>query len=502
MPPIGPLPASSQRLSVSKIGLPQASHSEVSAAPKSSPNGVSSSVLVGPFSTAACAALLGDFGLLSDDCGCVRGARHRQGGRAPLYRPAHPRRPAGAGCIVSNGRHLLDPAGLPASFLPANLARARWAAAARLRRPSSSAWPAVTRRPPSSRAMITVEQRRRWRLRVIVRRASTGLPVGTVTWSGIGSKPLISNLQRNAGQWVASLLQRTGGPTAEPPGGDGGRAGRRWPRTTTSPRIPIGRWPRTTRTPGSPAACRLGAAGPGQRRRRPGPSPWGHVSSRGPSCSPTTSRQLPGYNLPGAPALAGEVEFFPAVRSSGIAQEHRLRRLLRELHRRQDPAKRRRHRAPPWPGPTGSVPATGFPSTTSAVLLGTDYTQHYFNLDVDNALPPNVNYSAIRPSLAGRVPDGPQAGPGPARRPTCTSCRWARWPRRRRFPQPHHARRRGCGARVSYHLDNELDVTAGVDMRYYAHTMNAQPGDPANRLVGGAIDAHFGASMMLTYRLR
>ena len=51
-------------------------------------------------------------------------------------------------------------------------------------------------------------------------------------------------------------------------------------------------------------------------------------------------------------------------------------------------------------------------------------------------------------------------------------------------------------------LDNDLDVGIGADLRYYAHAMNAQTGDDPARLVGGAIDVHFGAHMMLTYRLR
>jgi hypothetical protein len=50
-------------------------------------------------------------------------------------------------------------------------------------------------------------------------------------------------------------------------------------------------------------------------------------------------------------------------------------------------------------------------------------------------------------------------------------------------------------------LDDELDVGLGADLRYYAHAMNAQVGDNPQRLVGGALDVHFGAHMMLTYRL-
>jgi hypothetical protein len=140
------------------------------------------------------------------------------------------------------------------------------------------------------------------------------------------------------------------------------------------------------------------------------------------------------------------------------------------------------------------------PLDTSAVLLGTDYMQHFFNLDVDNALPPNVNYSVVRPSVAGRVSMGRKLVLGLTAAYLHILSAGA-LSNADRFPNLTTLGAE-AGATVSYMLDNELDLTAGVDMRYYAHTMNAQPGDPANRLVGGAIDAHLGASVMLTYRLR
>jgi hypothetical protein len=38
------------------------------------------------------------------------------------------------------------------------------------------------------------------------------------------------------------------------------------------------------------------------------------------------------------------------------------------------------------------------------------------------------------------------------------------------------------------------------DVRYYAHSMHVQPGDPYP--VGGAIDAHVGGSLLLGYLVR
>jgi hypothetical protein len=343
---------------------------------------------------------------------------------------------------------------------------------------------------------ISVEQRRRWRLRVVVRRAANGMPVGTVTWSGIGSKPLISNLQRNAGQWVTSLLQRTGGPTAEPAGG--GRGGGD---------VPVAANDESDEDSGDSGSSAGGddetTLTSGLGRRRNVPSTW--AFSLGPRL---VSRAfvftdnfatLPGYNLPGAPALAGEVEWFPAPRSSGILKNVGLA----GFYETSIGAKTQSS-----DGSTGTTLARSYrvggryrvPVGNAAVLLGADYGQHYFNLQVNNELPPNVNYTTVRPSLGGRVPMGSKLvlgltaaylhilGVGDLAQAD-------------RFPNLTSVGAEAA-ATVSYHLDTELDLTAGADMRYYAHSMNTQPGAAANRIVGGAIDAHFGASVMLTYRLR
>jgi hypothetical protein len=342
---------------------------------------------------------------------------------------------------------------------------------------------------------MTVEQRRRWRLKVVVRRASTGMPVGTVTWSGLGSKPLISNLQRNANQWVASLLQRTGGPTAEPPGG-GGDGDRPVPMASGDDEPSDSDRPRAADDDASLSS------GTGRGRGNL-PSTW--AFSIGPRL---VSRAfvftdnvaaLPGYNLPGAPALAAEVEFYPAVRTDSIAKNFGFV----GFYETSIGAKTQRN-----DGGTGTTLARAYrvgaryriPFESSAILLGTDYMQHYFNLEVDNDLPPNVNYSAVRPSLAGRVPMGRKLMLG-LQAAYLHILSVGALSDEGRFPNLTTIGAE-AGAMLSYRLDNELDVTAGVDMRYYAHSMNADQAAPANRLVGGAIDVHFGATMMLTYRIR
>jgi hypothetical protein len=209
---------------------------------------------------------------------------------------------------------------------------------------------------------------------------------------------------------------------------------------------------------------------------------------------------LPGYNLPGAPALAGEVEFFPAAHMSGTLARNVG---FAAFYETSIGAK-----TTTADGSSGATLSRAYrlgaryrvPIASSAVLLGADYAQHYFNLTVDNALPPNVNYSAVRPSITGRVAMGPkltlgitaaylhilsvgQLGAGD-RFPNITSLGAE------------------ASAMLSYQLDNELELGVGADLRHYAHAMNVQAGDRQDRLVGGALDEHFGATMLLTYRLR
>jgi hypothetical protein len=342
---------------------------------------------------------------------------------------------------------------------------------------------------------ITID-RRRWRLRVTVRRATSGAPVGTVTWSGIGSKPLISNLNRNANQWIASLLQRTGGPTAEPP-----------------PAQPGDERPmalRSGRGGGSGAgtdeeSASLSASGePGGPRGPNSPTMWSF--SVGPRLISRAflftdnSAGLSDYSLPGAAALAGEAELYPFLRTSGP-----LRNLgAAGYYETSIGAKTQR-----GDGSTVATTARGYrvggryriPIESSAIILGTDYSQHYFNLRPDgaNPVPPNVTYTAVRPSIGGRVPMGSKMA-------LSLSAAYlhilgvGELAASDRFPRVRSAGAE-ADAVLTYMLDDELDVGLGADLRYYAHAMNAQVGDNPQRLVGGALDVHFGAHMMLTYRL-
>ena len=220
---------------------------------------------------------------------------------------------------------------------------------------------------------ITID-RRRWRLRVTVRRATSGAPVGTVTWSGIGSKPLISNLNRNANQWVASLLQRTGGPTAEPPPVQPGDRG------PMSLRSGSGGGGDSGSDDEESSLSSSGETGP----RRPNTATmWSF--SLGPRLVSRAffftdnSANLPGYNLPGAAALAGEVEFYPFLRSPGPLSNLGVA----GFYESSIGAKTQR-----GDGTTATTIARGYrfggryriPIQSSAVVLGTDYAQHYFNL--------------------------------------------------------------------------------------------------------------------------
>jgi hypothetical protein len=53
---------------------------------------------------------------------------------------------------------------------------------------------------------------------------------------------------------------------------------------------------------------------------------------------------------------------------------------------------------------------------------------------------------------------------------------------------------------VGYFFSTGIELKVVGDVRYYAHSMHVQPGDPYP--VGGAIDAHVGGSLLLGYLVR
>jgi hypothetical protein len=53
---------------------------------------------------------------------------------------------------------------------------------------------------------------------------------------------------------------------------------------------------------------------------------------------------------------------------------------------------------------------------------------------------------------------------------------------------------------VGMELDRDFELRLVADLRHYAHSMNVKQGDPL--IVGGAVDEHFGASLLINYRLR
>jgi hypothetical protein len=132
------------------------------------------------------------------------------------------------------------------------------------------------------------------------------------------------------------------------------------------------------------------------------------------------------------------------------------------------------------------------------VTVGADYAEQKFELDVAEAVPPNVDYTLLRPSLGARmeVTSGVSLGLEAAYLHILSVGGLGD---DNRFPRMSSVGAE-VGAMVGYALDSDFEVRLTADLRHYAHNMHARPGDAY--VVGGAVDEHFGASLLLNYRIR
>jgi hypothetical protein len=129
---------------------------------------------------------------------------------------------------------------------------------------------------------------------------------------------------------------------------------------------------------------------------------------------------------------------------------------------------------------------------------GFDYGQDQVTINIPDAVPPNVAYGYLSPSVSGRVNIGTKL--------TLTLSGaylhvldLGQMGANQRFPRDT-ARGGELGAAIGYALDDSFELSLVGDLRRYVHSMNTQTGD--RYLVGGAVDEHFGASMLITYRGR
>jgi hypothetical protein len=206
---------------------------------------------------------------------------------------------------------------------------------------------------------------------------------------------------------------------------------------------------------------------------------------------------LPAYRLPGAPGLASEMSFYPGARSSswlgniGLAGAFETSLGATTQSRPGAAETPTRHRAYRL-GIRARVPAT-----IATLLLGADYGEQHFVLQVPDRLSVESHYGFLRPNLAARVAVGRvsfvlSAGYLQLRETgglTASSL----------FPKAT-VRGSDVGLTMGYALDRSLEVQLGADYRRYAYTLNTEETDALR--VGGAIDEYTGLTALLTYRFR
>jgi hypothetical protein len=206
---------------------------------------------------------------------------------------------------------------------------------------------------------------------------------------------------------------------------------------------------------------------------------------------------LPGYTLPAALGAFAEAELYPgarttsAVRNFGLAGVYEASLGAKTVGRDgsgNNLTRGKSYRAGiryrmKW--------------TDSSVTLGGDYGEHSFDLQVDDVIAPNVIYELFRPSVAGRMSLGVVSlGVTVAYLHVLSIGDLGNDDR---FPRMT-AKGAEVGVMVGYELDRDFELRLGADLRHYAHSMNVKQGDAL--IVGGAVDEHFGASLLINYRLR
>ena len=206
---------------------------------------------------------------------------------------------------------------------------------------------------------------------------------------------------------------------------------------------------------------------------------------------------LPGYNLPVAGGVVAEGELYPASKSTGPVKGLGMAAMVET----SVGAKTTGRDGRPASTQTQSYrigPRYRLQYPNFNVALGVDYGEHKFKLDIDDAMPPNVGYTFMRPSLAGRMVVGSGVSLGLSAAYLHISS-VAGLGAKGRFPRMT-AVGAEFGAQVGYELTPDFEMRLAADLRHYAHSMNVKAGDPF--MVGGAVDEHFGAALLVTYRLR
>jgi hypothetical protein len=205
--------------------------------------------------------------------------------------------------------------------------------------------------------------------------------------------------------------------------------------------------------------------------------------------------QLPGYTLGSALGVGGDAEAYftsasrPVDLGAAVAFESSVGAKTQQNGAARD-TRMRAYRL----GPRIRVPARNF-----LFALGADYGQHEFAIDIESdTIVPNVRYTFVRPSLGMRVETGGNLSLS-LNAAYLNILSVAGLNDKTRFPRIT-AVGAEVEAAVGYAIDENLEIRVLADLRHYAQDMHVAPGDPY--IAGGALDEHFGGSVVITYRLR
>ena len=375
--------------------------------------------------------------------------------------------------------------------------------AARVQRPMSPAalWQVVARKLALA-AVIKgdVKSGRRWRARLIVNQADSGVSVGSVVISDRGSARLIREVGRTATPRLVALVRKTHadatGVARRSSDEDEAGAASDDASEPLSRRLGVETVDESDDVETAVASRpRLVAAAPPILEASIGPRAIFRSLTYVDNYS-----AVPGYRLPGAAGVAAQVALYPAAHMSVDGWIRNLG-VVGSFESSLGAATAAAPGGDPMPTQHRAYSVgvrSRVPVSVATVLLGADYGEQHFTLpSIEGVLGPEAHYGFVRPTVAGRLAVGRVSLMLSAGYLHILGAAGLTGPEG--FP---HASIRGgdAGLTLGYAFDPAMQVQLGGDYRRYAYNMNAQMGDKL--VVGGALDEYFGLTAMFTYRFR
>jgi len=351
---------------------------------------------------------------------------------------------------------------------------------------------------------------KQWNVRLVVHNNRTGVAAGTLVWSGAQPRALMAEVLREAPaklearvnalarrQRVAAASRRRSSSTARRqvlPAAAGDTAAMAHDRSADTDSD-------ADADAETPVARSEDGREPHARAVATDVSPLLEVSVGAGTIGRTLTfadnlSAAPGYSLPAASTLGGDLVVFPGARiggglgALGLAGAWETSIAAQTAGRDEQQSHPTRHLSYSF-GARGRLPLG-----RATLLGGLDLGQQRFEVDLPGAtLSPSVRYRFLRPSLGGRVGlDDFALSLSAAYLKVLAGSGLGGTV----FPR---AQVRGFefGARLAYAIAPELAVDLRLDFRRFAHDMNARPGDAM--LVGGAVDDYLAAALRLSYRV-